>query len=134
MSDIAKQDGLATYGLNSVLNALKNGEAEVALVIDNTDMAEILAICKKCELSKTKIVNKANKVQTVQGMISIPCERCKAVEYEVEEKDIVDVLEDVASQTDAMVEVVSSDSEEKAELATLGGFAALLRYKHRQVE
>ena len=131
MSNVAKQNGLATYGLNSVLNALKNGEAEVALVIDNTDVAEIFAICRKCELSKTKIVNKANKVQTVKEMISIPCERCKAVDYEVNEKDIVDVLEDVASQTDAMVEVVSSDSEEKAELATLGGFAALLRYKNR---
>jgi peptide chain release factor subunit 1 len=91
LSDIAKQDDLATYGLNSVLNALKNGEVEVALAIDNTDVAEIVTICKKCELSKTNIVNKGNKVQTVQEMISTPCERCKALEYVVEEKDIVDV-------------------------------------------
>jgi peptide subunit release factor 1 (eRF1) len=41
---------------------------------------------------------------------------------------IVDVLEDAASQTDARVEVISAESEEK-ELPGLGGFAALLRYK-----
>jgi len=47
----------------------------------------------------------------------------------VVERDIIDVLEDVASQTDANVEVISTDSEEKTSLTSLGGFAALLRYK-----
>ena len=129
LASIGKQDELATYGLDSVLNALKKGEVEVALVTDNTDMIEIVVMCKKCELSKAKIVDKGKKIQTVQEMISSPCERCNAVEYEVEEKDIVDVLEDFASQTDARVEVISSESEEKAKLTALGGFTALLRYK-----
>jgi peptide chain release factor subunit 1 len=62
-------------------------------------------------------------------MMSSRCERCNSVEYEVEEKDIVDVLEDAASQTDAKVEVISSVSEEKAQLAALGGVVAILRYR-----
>ncbi len=131
LTAIGKQDSLAIYGLDPVLNALKNGEVEVALVTDSTDMIEIVVMCKKCELSKAKIVNKTMKAQTVQEMISSPCEKCNAVEYEVEEKDIIDVLEDVASQTDARVEVISTESEEKAKLTALGGFAALLRYKAR---
>jgi peptide chain release factor subunit 1 len=128
LADIGKQDGLAIYGLDPVLNALKNGEVEVALVTDNTDMIEIVVMCKKCALSRTKIVNKKQKTQIAQEMISRPCERCNAVEYEVEEKDIIDVLEDLASQTNARVEVISTESEEKAKLTALGGFAALLRY------
>jgi peptide chain release factor subunit 1 len=131
LASIGKQDELATYGLDSVLNALKKGEVEVALLTDNTDMIEIVALCKKCSLPKAKIVDKKKKFQTEQEMISSPCERCNAVEYEVEEKDIVDVLEDFASQTDARVEVISSESEEKAKLTALGGFTALLRYKPR---
>ena len=114
-----------------MLNALKNGEVEVALVTDNTDMIEIVVMCKRCELSRAKIVNKKMKAQAVQEMISSPCEKCNAEEYEVEEKDIIDVLEDAASQTDARVEVISTESEEKAKLTALGGFAALLRYRHR---
>jgi peptide chain release factor subunit 1 len=131
LASIGKQNGLATYGLDSVLTALKNGEVEVAIVTDSTDMIEVVAMCKRCELSRVKIVNKEKKIQTVQKMISNPCEKCNAVEYEVEEKDIVDILEDLASQTDARVEVISGESEEKAKLAALGGFAALLRYKPR---
>jgi peptide chain release factor subunit 1 len=129
LADMGKQDGLAICGLDSVLNALKKGIAEVVLVTDSTDMIEIVVMCKRCELSRAKIVDKAKKVQTVQEMISSPCEKCNAVEYEVEEKDIIDVLEDVASQTDARVEVISTESEEKAKLTALGGFAALLRYR-----
>ena len=131
LASIGKQDELSTYGLDSVFKALKKGEVEVALVTDNTDMIEIVAMCKKCELSKSKIVDKGKKIPTVQEMISSPCERCNAVEYEVEEKDIVDVLEDFASKTDARVEVISSESEEKAKLTALGGLTAILRYKPR---
>ena len=134
LSEIGKQDGLAIYGLDSVLMALKRGEVEVALVTDSTDMIEIVIMCKRCELSRVKIVDKAKKVQTVQEMISSPCEKCSAVEYEVEEKDIIDVLEDAASQTNAKVEVISTESEEKAKLTALSGFTALLRYRPDKVE
>jgi peptide chain release factor subunit 1 len=129
LAELGKQDGLAIAGLDSVFDALKNAEVEVALVTDSTDMIEIVAMCKRCGLSRAKIVNKEKKVQTVQEMISSPCEKCNAVGYEVEEKDIIDVLEDVALQTDARVEVISTASEEKAKLTALGGFGALLRYR-----
>jgi peptide chain release factor subunit 1 len=129
LASMGKQDGLAIAGLDLVLDALKKGEAEVALVTDNTDMIEIVAMCKSCGVSKAKIVDKKTKIQTVQEMTLRPCEKCSAVDYEVEEKDIVDVLEDAASQTNASVEVVSTESEEKAKLTAFGGFAALLRYR-----
>ena len=131
MADMGKENGLAIYGLYPVLSALKNGEVEVALVTDNTDMIEIVAMCKRCEHLKVKIANKKQKAQTVQEMVSSPCEKCSAADYEVEEKDIIDVLEDMASQTDARVEVISTESQEKAKLTALGGFAALLRYKQK---
>ena len=132
MASIAKQDGLATYSLELVLKSLQNGEVEVALVTDTTDMTEIVVLCKKCALSRAEIVNKDQKVRTVHEMTSRPCERCGAVDYQVDEKDMIDVLEDAASQTNARVEVVSSESEEKVKLTALGGFAALLRFKLKQ--
>jgi peptide chain release factor subunit 1 len=129
LASIAKDDDLAIYGLDVVLAALKKGEAEVALVADNVDVTQIVAVCKKCGLSKAKTASKETKIQTEQEMKSIPCERCNAVDYVIEEKDIIDVLEDEASRTNARVEVISSESEEKAKLTALRGFAALLRYK-----
>jgi peptide chain release factor subunit 1 len=129
LTQLGKQDGLAIIGLDLVLEALKNGEVEVVLVTDSTDMIEIIAKCKKCGLSKAKIVDRTKKYQTIQEMMTRPCEKCNSVGYEVEEKDIIDVLEDVASQTNARVEVISTTSEEKTKLSALGGFAALLRYR-----
>ncbi len=41
----------------------------------------------------------------------------------------MDTLEDAASETDATVEVISAESDEKAKLKALGSFAALLRYR-----
>ena len=59
------------------------------------------------------------KNQTVQEMKSNPCQKCNSLEYEVEEKDIIDILEDLASQTNAKIEVISTESNEKAKLAAL---------------
>ncbi len=132
LAEVGKQNGLAIYGLDSVLKGLEKGEVEVALITDNTDMIEIDVVCKKCQLSRRKIVKTENKVQFTQEIISKPCPRCNAVEYVVNEKDIVDVLEDVASKTNASIEVISTESSEKAKLTALSGFAALLRYRPKE--
>lgn len=127
MASTSKQDGLATYGFGAVLAALKKGEVQVAIVSDSTTFVEKVVVCKKCGNTKTRIID--IKTQNVNDITKLPCERCGAIAYEVDERDIVDVLEDMASQTNAGVEVISSESQEKAKLAALGGFAALLRYK-----
>ncbi len=128
LTELGKEHGLAIYGLELILDSLKKGEVEVVLVTDNTNFIENSAMCRRCGLSKTMIADKKN-VQAIQKMKSTPCLRCGATEYEMEEKDIVDVLEDAASQTDARVEVISVESQEKAKLVALGGFGAILRYR-----
>jgi peptide chain release factor subunit 1 len=126
-SELAKPAGLATYGLDAVVAALNKGEAQVALVTDNTEVAEISAVCKKC--GNTKKRTSKMKAQSIKEMATLPCEKCGATAYEILEKDIVDVLEDLASKTDASVEVISTPSKEKDQLTALSGFAALLRYR-----
>ena len=127
-SELAKPNGgLATYGLDAVLGALNEGEVQVALVADNTDVVESIAVCKKCGHIKTQIAKLGSEV--IKEMARLPCEKCGATTYEVHQKDIVDVLEDMASKTDAAVEVISTPSKEKNQLNALSGFAALLRYK-----
>ena len=127
-AELAKPNGgLATYGLDAVLGALSEGEVQVALVADNTDVVESIAVCKKCGHTKKQIAKVGSEV--IKEMARLPCEKCGATTYEVHQKDIVDVLEDMASKTDAAVEVISTPSKEKNQLNALSGFAALLRYK-----
>ncbi len=119
--------GLATYGLDAVLDALSRGEVQVALVTDNTDVVESIAVCKKCGHTKKQIAKLGSEV--LNEVARVPCEKCGTTTYEVHQKDIVDVLEDMASKTNSAVEVISTPSKEKNQLNTLSGFAALLRYK-----
>jgi peptide chain release factor subunit 1 len=125
---ISKQDGLAVYGLDPVLMGVKRGSVEVAILTDDSDLYEAVFTCRNCGLSKSEIVKKSDTA-AVQRLPAVPCVRCHSVDYERVEKDMVDVLEDAAAGTDARVEVIFTDSEEKAKLKSLGGFAALLRYK-----
>jgi peptide chain release factor subunit 1 len=127
-SELAKPNGgLATYGLEAVLEALDKGEVQVALVTDDTDIAETIAVCKNCG-HIMKRISKAEP-QVMNEIAKTPCEKCGSITYEIHQEDIVDVLENMASKTNAAVEVISTDSKEKNQLNALSGVAALLRYK-----
>lgn len=128
-ADMAKKDGFAISGLNNVLDAVRNGVADTVLVANDTGLIEIVLTCKKCGKSRRRLVHEERKMETTQQELLVRCEKCDGLEYEVQDRDIVDILEDAASATDAKVEVISSESEEKERLNSLGGFAALLRYK-----
>jgi peptide subunit release factor 1 (eRF1) len=62
-------------------------------------------------------------------MASTACTNCGSVDYDVIERDMVDVLEDIAFQVGSKVEVISSGTEEGSMFKTFGGVAALLRYR-----
>ena len=125
--ELRKQAGLATYGLDQVMEALKKGTVEVVLVTDDSGYVELESVCRKCGNTIQRIVRE-EKIEAMREMISNRCVKCGGAEFDLTERDIVDVLEDTASQTNARVEVISSASGEKGQLAALGGVAALLRF------
>jgi len=126
--ELDKPNGLIAYGLETVLEAINKGAVETVIVADDTEFVEVVVTCKGCEQSKRKILN-SKKPQAIEELISNACKQCNSKGYDLEEKDIIDVLEDLASKTDAKVEVISTDSKEKSQITKLGGIAALLRYR-----
>ena len=127
--EVNRQGGLAVYGLPRVLEALQKASADVVLVSDDLDMVRLDATCKKCGTVKSETVPALKKIQERQGMISTPCASCGSTDFEVVERDLVDVLEDLAFQVGSKVEVISSGTEEGSMFKTFGGVAALLRYR-----
>jgi len=126
--ELRKQDGPATYGLDQVMDATKKGQVEVALVTDDSDYTEVGTVCRKCGNVNKQIVH-GEKTDAMRELVSHPCLKCGGEAFDLTERDLVDVLEDLASQTNARVEVISSASGEKTQLAALGGVAALLRFR-----
>ncbi len=127
--EVNRQGGLAVYGLPRVMDALQKASAEVVLVSDDLDTVRIDAACKKCGTVKTETVQSLKKILTRQAMASAACTKCGATDYDVLEKDIVDVLEEMAFQVGSKVEVISSGTEEGSMFKTFGGVGAILRYR-----
>jgi len=129
LAEVNKQAGLAVYGLPRVMDALQKASAEVVLVSDDLDMVRIDATCKKCGTVKTEMVAVAKKIQQRQEMTSTPCVKCGATDYDVVERDLVDVFEELAFQVGSKVEVISSGTEEGSMFKSFGGVGAILRYR-----
>jgi peptide chain release factor subunit 1 len=129
LAEVNKQGGLAVYGLPRVIDALHKASAEVVLVSDDLDMVQIEAKCRKCGTVKSDVAAAQKKVGTRQDLSSSPCTNCGATDFDVSEKDVVDVLEELAFQIGSKVEVISSGTEEGNMFGTFGGIAALLRYR-----
>ena len=55
LAHLGKDDGLAIYGLDPVLNALKKGEVETALVTDTTDIIEVAVIAENATCQKQRL-------------------------------------------------------------------------------
>jgi len=127
--EVNKMGGLAVYGLPRVLDSLQKANVEVVLVSDDLNTVRVEARCKKCGTARMEIASGTAKVQKKQEIISEPCRKCGAMEYEVSERDIVDVLEELAFQVGSKVEVISSGTEEGSMFKTFGGVAAILRYR-----
>ena len=127
--EVNKAGGLAVYGLPRVIDTLQKANAEVVLVSDDLNTVRIEAKCKKCGTVRAETALGADKVQKKQEIVSEPCGSCGASEFDVSEKDVVDVLEEMAFQIGSRVEVISSGTEEGNMFRTFGGVAALLRYR-----
>jgi peptide subunit release factor 1 (eRF1)/intein/homing endonuclease len=129
LGEVNRQGGLAVYGLPRVLDALQKANAEAVLVSDDLDTIRLEARCRKCGTVKSDVVQTQAKIQKKQELISEPCKSCGGVDYDVTERDIVDILEEMAFQVGSKVEIISSGTEEGSMFKNFGGIAAILRYR-----
>jgi peptide chain release factor subunit 1 len=129
LGEINKQSGLAVYGLPRVIDALQRANVDVVLVSDDVDTVRLSARCKKCGTVKELMAETRNKVSKMQELVSEPCKSCGGMDFETSEKDVVDVLEEMAFQINSKVEVISSGTEEGSMFKSFGGVGAILRYR-----
>ena len=129
LGEVNRQGGLAVYGLPRVIEALQKASTDVVLASDDLDTVRIDAECKKCGTTKTETIVASKKIQRRQEMASTPCTKCGATDYDVVERDLVDVLEEMAFQVGSKVEVISSGTEEGNMFKSFGGVGAILRYR-----
>ncbi|ABX12778.1 peptide chain release factor aRF-1 [Nitrosopumilus maritimus] len=126
--EINGNTGKGSYGLQEVIDFLKNNVVETLIITDNTNLNRVEGICKRCKHLQEDIVERPDVIPKKTEYSSKPCPGCNAMEVEVNEQDIVDYLELIASKTGSQLEVVSGSAEHGNMLASLGKIGAILRY------
>jgi peptide chain release factor subunit 1 len=131
MTEIYSERGLAIYGFNDVLESLKNGIVDTVIIIDEIQLEEVKLKCNKCNAEKAYYSERINLLNTKQKLLADPCKSCGATDLVVSNTDLVSVVEDMSGQSGSKLEIISSKTEEGAQLASLGGIGAILRFKPR---
>ena len=129
MGEVFSGKGLGIYGINDVVNNLKAGITDSIIATDSIDLVYLEVICKKCDFRYEKIVERDQLVDTKQNIISNPCPKCSGQDYTINEKDFIDYLQEHASLAGTKLDIISSKTEEGAQIQSLGKIGALLRFK-----
>ena len=129
LSEIHKEKSLAAYGIKEVMDATTKGAVEVIIASEDLNMLNILLKCNRCSTDRNKILNRTSYVQEKQKFLSESCESCQAVDFTITETDLIEILEDKASETGTRIEVLGSGSEEGRMLMSFSGLGAILRYR-----
>ncbi len=126
--EINTNTGKGSYGLQEVIEYLKNNVVKMTIITDNTNLHRVEGICRRCQHSQEEIVERPLVIPKKTEFTSKPCPECNAMEVEVFEQDIVDYLEILSSKIGAELQVISGSAEHGNMLASLGKIGAILRY------
>ncbi len=129
LREVNSDTGLAIYGVDDVIKALRRAAVDIVLISEDSDTLYLKAACSKCGDVREKFIKRSHYVNEKQALMSSPCNKCGSQEIQVTEKDIVDYFADLAIDSNTRVEVISSKTEDGAMLKSFGGISALLRYK-----
>ena len=126
--EINTNTGKGSYGLQEVIEYLKNNVVKTVLITDNTNLHRVEAKCKRCNHIQEDIVERPLVIPKKTEYRNSACPECKAMDTEVNEQDIVDYLEIIAAKTGSQLEVISGSAEHGNMLSSLGKIGAVLRY------
>jgi peptide chain release factor subunit 1 len=129
MSQVYSDEGLSVYGIHDVLDMLKSGIVDTLIITDDISYMHLEIKCNKCGDIEEKYIDRINLMNVMQEEVSKSCPKCGSQDRQITEKDIVDLLEELSANIGSKMEVISSKTEEGAQLGSLGNIGALLRFK-----
>jgi peptide chain release factor subunit 1 len=127
MDEIRKSDGgLAVYGEQSVVSAIKDGAVDILLVSEGLKKIKLIYNCSSCGHSLDVLTDRFNK----NNEKSIDCPKCSNSMNLEKSEDVIETLYDMAEDVGTKVELISTDSAEgEMLLRAFNGIAGILRFK-----
>ncbi|RZN72306.1 MAG: peptide chain release factor 1 [Candidatus Methanolliviera hydrocarbonicum] len=124
MSEVIKENGLASYGEEFVRANLKAGAVDTLLLSEDLKMERIRRRCGNCGREETITIAADGDEQD-----NMVC-KCGSTLEIIERRDIVEELSETAEASGTKVEMISTESEEGEQFFNaFGGIAAILRFR-----
>ncbi|MEE8168058.1 MAG: peptide chain release factor aRF-1 [Candidatus Hydrothermarchaeales archaeon] len=128
LEEVVKDKGLAAYGLKEVSHYLKMGAVETVLVSEELESFKVSISCSSCGHVEEKTVRSLRKLE--KELEGKQCPACSEKSLGMDEfKSTLEELEEMAEATNAIIEVISTETEKGEQLKSFGGIAALLRFR-----
>ncbi len=125
---INSHSGLGSYGLQEVINYLKNNVVDTLIITDDTDLHRLEIKCKRCQHIQEEIIEHQKLIPRKTELLSTPCPECKGMDLEAIDQDIVDYLALIATKMGSKIEVIAGKAEHGMMLSSIGKMGAILRY------
>ena len=125
---INSNTGLGIYGLDDIINNLKNNIVDTIIITDNAGLYIIETKCGRCNHIQEKIVEQQKIIPTKTEFQNLPCTSCNSMDVMVSDQDLVDYLNLLSAKTGSKMEVISGTSEYGLMLSNIGKVGAILRY------
>ena len=125
---INSNSGLGAYGLDEILNYLKNNVVDTIIITDTVNLYRIESKCNKCKHTQEKFVERIKVIQIKTEFKNTPCLSCKSLGIEVLEQDIIEYISLLGAKTGTTIEVISGVSEHGSMITNIGKIGAILRY------
>ena len=120
-TELQKDSGIVTYGMQQVLRAMEAGAVETLLISEKLEWTAVELQCG-CGWSAKRYVR-------IEVADKQECPKCGRITGVIGQADIIDAMTDLAKGFNTTVEVISTDTREGSQLAALGGIAAIMRWK-----
>ena len=125
---INSNSGLGVYGLNDIINYLKNNVADTIIVTDTIGQYYIESKCNRCQDTRETIIERTKVISTKTELENSPCSSCKSLDTIVTDQDIIEYLSLLGAKTGTKIEVISGVAEHGSMVASIGHVGAILRY------
>jgi peptide chain release factor subunit 1 len=116
-----RKDGMVTYGLNEVREALDAGAVDTLLISEGFDWVHAKLKCD-CGFAAEKDLPK----KLIDKQVCSKCGKMLNVE---ESTELFDTIVDDAQGRGTKIEIISTETAEGIQFKELGGIGAFLRYK-----
>jgi peptide chain release factor subunit 1 len=130
LKHIGDDDGLATYGEQEILQALRSQNVQLLLVSEEVRRTLYRLKCKLCGYVENRIVDNEKIGDFESNLPNVKCLKCGGEVEILEKEDLIEALVKLAENSKIPMEIISTNTEEGVMLhKSFGGIAAITKFR-----